>query len=133
MHDDIPRRWLRGEADGPMTVPPAYGDQDVEALYRDLLLLHAQAAEFRGLDLRAVPGYADFSVDSAIRAVAAAPEELVGVSARLAVMYDLAGVDTPGHDSFSDAFAVLADSTLALKPDHGSGFGPVDLIRTSAP
>jgi hypothetical protein len=113
-----------------MTPPPAYGDPDVEALYRDLLFLHALAPEFRDLDLSGVPGYTDFSTDGAMRAVAGAPGDVVGVSARLAVLYDLARARLPGHDdSLGDAYAVLAHSTLALKPDNGAGFVPQDLVE----
>jgi hypothetical protein len=111
-----------------MTEPPPRGERDVEALYRGLLFLHALAPEFRDLDLSAVPGYADFSPDGAMRAMAAAPEAEIGVSARLAVLYDLARADVPGHDTFGAAYAVLAASTLELKPHHGSDLGPADLI-----
>jgi len=102
-----------------MTPPPAEGAPDVpepdEALYRDLLFLHALAPEYRDLDLSALPGYGDFSPDSALRHLAAAPENEVGVSARLAVLYDVARAHLHDHETFGDAFAVLAGSTLALK------------------
>ena len=111
-----------------MTAPPASGEPDVEPLYRDLLFLHALAPEFRDLDLSAVPGYADFSADGAMRAVAAARVETIGVSARLAVLYDLARADVPQHNTLGDAYAVLAGATLELKPQQGSDFVPADLI-----
>jgi hypothetical protein len=112
-----------------MTSPVASGESDVEALYRDLLFLHALAPEFRDLDLSAVPGYADFSADTAMRAVAAASEEEIGASARLAVLYDLARAELPDHPRLGDPYAVLAGATLALKPDHGPAFGPGDLVQ----
>ena len=102
-----------------MTSPPAEGAPDVtepdEALYRDLLYLHALAPEYRDLDLSALPGYGDFYADSALRHLADAPEGEVGVSARLAVLYDVARAHLHDHETLGDAYAVLAGSTLALK------------------
>ena len=102
-----------------MTPPPAEGAPDVtepdEGLYRDLLYLHALAPEYRDLDLSALPGYGDFNADSALRHLAEAPEGEVGVSARLAVLYDVARAHLHDHETLGDAYAVLAGSTLALK------------------
>ena len=114
-----------------MTPPPAEsrpdGDLD-EALYRDLLFLHAQAPEYRDIDLSALPGYGEFSVDSGLRHLAAAPGNQVGVSARLAVLYDVARAHLHDHESLGDAFAVLARSTLELKPERSASFTTTDLV-----
>ena len=97
-----------------MTAPPGDVEPDVEARYRDLLFLHAQAPEYRDLDLSVLPGYADFEIGPALRAVAAAPEDEVPVSARLAVLYDLARAGMPGRETRGEAYSRLADSALAL-------------------
>jgi hypothetical protein len=114
-----------------MTPPPAEGGPDGserDALYRDLLLLHALAPEYRSLDLSALPGHGDFSVPRALRAVAAAPRTLVGISARLAVLYDVARSGPHADAAVGDAFGDLAVSTLPPKTDQGPSLAPADLI-----
>jgi hypothetical protein len=111
-----------------MTYPPDSGEAEVEARYRDLLFLHAQSPDFRGVDLSVLPGYGDHSVDEAMRAVAAAPPEEIPVSARLAVLYDLARADLPERRTLGDAYSELAESTLALKPEHPPEFVPGRLV-----
>jgi hypothetical protein len=64
-----------------------------------------------------------------MREVAAARGDQVAVSARLAVLYDLARAARSGHASLGDAYAVLADSALALKPDHGPEFDFAALVE----
>src|SRR4051794_12110843 len=103
-----------------MTAPPDY-DPDVEARYRALPFLHAQSPDFRDLDLSAVPGFGDLSVDTAMQLVADAPGEEIPVSARLAVLYDLSKTAAPdpglGADEHSpDGLMDLASSALRLKP-----------------
>ena len=73
-----------------MTPPPDNGDPDVEARYRDLLFLHAQSPEFADVDLTRMPEFEGLSVAECLRNVSDAPGEQIPVSARLAVLYDLA-------------------------------------------
>src|SRR3954464_13855783 len=66
-----------------MTVPPYGGDPDGGGRRRALLFLHAQSPAFRDIDLSALPGYADLSIDEALQVVARAPADEIPVSARL--------------------------------------------------
>ena len=100
-----------------MTAPPDNGDPYVEARYRDLLFLHAQSPEFADVDLTRMPEFADLSVAECLRNVAEAPGEQIPVSARLAVLYDLAKAGTQ-QGFVADDYRRLVSSTLALKPGN---------------
>lgn len=100
-----------------MTPPQDFGDPDVEARSRALLFLHAQSPDFADVDLTRVPEFADLTVARCLQRVSDAPGEQIPVSARLAVLYDLAKAGM-GQGLVADDYRRLVSSTLALKPGN---------------
>jgi hypothetical protein len=86
-------------------------DADSEAgAHQALVGLHAIAGAFGELDPETLPGFGVFSPGTALRVVAEAPEEEVPVSARLAVLHDLARADFPDYESHEAEYRLLAAS-----------------------
>jgi hypothetical protein len=109
-----------------MTPPPDNSATDVEARFRALLFLHAQSPDFADVDLTRLPEFAELTVAECLRKVTDAPGELIPVSARLAVLYDLAKAGT--HQGLvADDYRRLVGSTLALKPGN-TLVPPEDLV-----
>ena len=112
-----------------MTASQDSGESQAEARYRDLLFLHAQAPEYRDIDLTALPGWDGHTLDDCIEAVAAASVDEIPVSARLGVLYDLARAGVPQRGLVGDGYRRLADSALALKPDRPPELVPDRLVQ----
>ncbi len=83
---------------------------DIDEQRDALLVLHARAGAFGGLDARAVPGLRHPSVAEALRAVADADDGAVSAAARLRVLHDLAKADFPGYDEAEGEYRALAAS-----------------------
>ena len=84
-------------------------DQNAEA-HHALIGLHAAAGSLGEIDPDTLPGFRTFSPGTALRVVAEAPEEEIPVSARLAVLHDLARADFPDYESNEAEYRLLAAS-----------------------
>jgi hypothetical protein len=90
--------------------PDSYVDQDAEARHHALLSLHALSGAFGDLDPTIFPGFTPASPGTAMQALAAAPEREIPVSARLAVLFNLARAGLPHYESYEGEYRLLADS-----------------------
>lgn len=90
--------------------PDSYVDQDAEARHHALLSLHALSGTFGDLDPTIFPGFTPASPDTAMQTLAAAPEQEIPVSARLAVLFNLARAGLPHYESYEAEYRLLADS-----------------------
>ena len=85
--------------------PDSYVDQDAEARHHALLSLHALSGTFGDLDPTIFPGVTPASPGTAMQALAAAPEREIPVSARLAVLFNLARAGLPHYESMRPSTA----------------------------
>jgi hypothetical protein len=90
--------------------PDSYVDQDAEARHHALLSLHALSGTFGDLDPTIFPGFTPASPGTAMQTLAAAPEQEIPVSARLAVLFNLARAGLPHYESYEAEYRLLADS-----------------------
>jgi hypothetical protein len=90
--------------------PDSYVDQDAEARHHALLRLHALAGAFGDLDPTIFPGFTPASPGTALQTLAAAPEQEIPVSARLAVLFNLARAGLPHYESYEAEYRLLAES-----------------------
>jgi hypothetical protein len=90
--------------------PDSYVDQDAEARHHALLSLHALSGAFGDLDPTIFPGFTPASPGTAMQTLAAAPEQEIPVSARLAVLFNLARAGLPHYESYEAEYRLLADS-----------------------
>jgi len=80
--------------------PDSNVDQDAEARKDALLSLHVFSGAFEDLDPKIIPRFGPSSPGTALHVVAEAPEQEVPISARLAVLYDLARAGLPEYESY---------------------------------
>jgi hypothetical protein len=90
--------------------PDSYVDQDAEARHHALLSLHALSGAFGDLGPTIFPGFTPASPGTAMQTLAAAPEQEIPVSARLAVLFNLARAGLPHYESYEGEYRLLADS-----------------------
>jgi hypothetical protein len=90
--------------------PDSDVDHDAEVGHHALIALHALAGTLGDVDPGEHPGFRPTSPAEALRAVAQAPEEEIPVSARLAVLHDLARADMPHFDEHEAEYRLLAES-----------------------
>ena len=90
-------------------------DQGADA-HQALIGLHDLAGTFGPVDTGNLPGFNFTPSDAAMRAVAEAPKEEIPVSARLAVLHDLARADFPDYESHEAEYRLLAASAV---DEHG--------------
>jgi hypothetical protein len=96
--------------DGPN--PRHDGDEPGEEWYRALIALHALSPDYR-MDWERLPGpYRGRDIGADLRLVTEAPPDAIPVSARLAVLYDLAKADYPERAGNADAYRALAESAV---------------------
>jgi hypothetical protein len=89
-------------------VPP-----DATTLHQSLVGLHALAS---GIETGSLPGFhPPASTGDQLRAVAAAPEQEVPISARVDLLYELADADFPGYDKHAQAYRALAGSVASAR------------------
>ncbi len=95
-----------------MTDRPRNSDSDSDAVapQEALVSLHARSGAFGGLDLGLIPGFRQTSPSTALRAVAEAPEQDAPISARIAVLYDLAKAHFPDFEASEREYRLLAES-----------------------
>ncbi|HEX2362353.1 MAG TPA: hypothetical protein VHI11_09800 [Jiangellaceae bacterium] len=94
-----------------------------EDRYRALVALHALSPDY-GMYRERLPGpYQGRDIGADLRLVTEAPDDEIPVSARLAVLYDLAKAGYPGSDDYAAAYPALAESAVQrrIRPDQ-----PVD-------
>jgi hypothetical protein len=90
-----------------MTEDPTDTHPDAEARHHALLTLHALSGD---LDPKVIPGFRSASPGTALQTVAEAPEQAIPVSARLAVLFNLARAGLPNYESYEAEYRLLADS-----------------------
>jgi hypothetical protein len=90
--------------------PDSEVDHDSETRHHALVGLHAIAGAFGDIDPGTLPGFRPSSPGTALRAVAEAPENEIPVSARLAVLHDLARAGFPHYESNEAEYRLLAAS-----------------------
>jgi len=90
--------------------PDSEVEQDSETRHHALVGLHAIAGAFGDIDPEDLPGFRPSTPGTALRAVAEAPEDEIPVSARLAVLHDLAVKDFPHYESHEAEYRLLAAS-----------------------
>lgn len=95
--------------------PDSEVDPDSETRHHALLGLHALAGAFGEIDPDSLPGFQSSSPGTALRAIAEAPEHEIPVSARLAVLHDLARADFPHYESNEAEYRLLAASIAQPK------------------
>jgi hypothetical protein len=88
----------------------SYADEDAEARHDALLSLHALSGAFGDLDTKIIPGFRSASPGTALQTLAEAPEQEIPISARLAVLYDLARAGLPEYESYEAEYRHLAES-----------------------
>jgi hypothetical protein len=104
--------------------PRQGGDEHAEDLYRALVALHALSPDYQ-MDRERLPeDYRGRDVGADLRLVTEASPDQIPVSARLAVLYDLAKAGYPGRADNADAYRSLAESAVRhrIRPDE-----PVDI------
>ena len=84
--------------------------------HQALIGLHDLAGAFGSVDMGSLPGFNFTPNDTALRVVAEAPKEEIPVSARLAVLHDLARADFPDYESHEAEYRLLAASAV---DEHG--------------
>jgi hypothetical protein len=92
-----------------------YVDQNAEAHQYALLKLHALAGALGGVDPSIIPGFLSLSPGSALQTLAEASEQEVSISARLAVVYDLARAGLPQYESYEAEYRLLAASVAEAR------------------
>jgi hypothetical protein len=95
--------------------PDSYVDQDAEARHDALLSLHALSGAFKDLDPTIIPGFRTSSPATALQVLAEAPEQEVPISARLAVLYDLARAGLLQYESYKAEYRLLAESVAGAR------------------
>lgn len=95
-------------------------DADGDTVHHALIGLHVMAGAF-DIEPGGVPGLRPLSPGAALRAVAAAPEDEVSISARLAALHELARADFPGYEDHQPEYLLLAASAAGendMDPDQ---------------
>jgi hypothetical protein len=103
----------------------------VEAHHRALIALHALSPDYR-VDREKLPEpYRGRRIDEDLRLVTEAPIDEVPVSARLAVLYDLAKADYPGRPAEPGAYQELASSAVRfrVRSEEGERIAGEDLLE----
>ncbi len=95
--------------------PDSYVDQDAEARHHALLSLHALAGAFGDLDPKLFPGFTSASPGTALQTLAGAPEQEIPISARLAVLFNLARAGLPHYESYEAEYRRLAESVAQTR------------------
>ena len=95
--------------------PDSNVDQDAEARKDALLSLHVFSGAFEDLDPKIIPRFGPSSPGTALHVVAEAPEQEVPISARLAVLYDLARAGLPEYESYEAEYRLLAESVAGAR------------------
>lgn len=90
--------------------PDSDVEMDAETPHHALVDLHALAGTLGPIDPGGVPGFRPTPPATALRAVAEAPEEEIPVSARLAILHDLARADFPAYEAHQAEYRLLAAS-----------------------
>jgi hypothetical protein len=93
--------------DGPTD---SYVDRDTESRHHALLSLHALSGTFGALDPKIIPGFRSASPGTALQTLAEAPEQEIPISARLAVLFNLARAGLPHYESYQAEYRRLAES-----------------------
>src|SRR5215203_3019444 len=92
--------------------PRQDGDEYVEERYRALTALHALSPDYR-MDRERLPEpYQGRDIGADLRLVTGALPDDIPVSARLAVLYDLAKAGYPGRADNAEAYRELAESAV---------------------
>jgi hypothetical protein len=95
--------------------PDSYIDQDAEARHHALLSLHALSGTFGDLDPKVFPGFTSASPGTALQTLAEAPEQEIPVSARMAVLFNLARAGLPHYESYEAEYRRLAESVAQTR------------------
>ncbi|MGH8913678.1 MAG: hypothetical protein ACRDZM_04085 [Acidimicrobiia bacterium] len=80
--------------------------------HQALIGLHDLAGAFGPVDMGILPGFNFTPSDTAMRVVAEAPKEEIPVSARVAVLHDLARADFPDYETHEAEYRLLAASAV---------------------
>jgi hypothetical protein len=90
-------------------------DRDAEARQHALLSLYALSGAFEGLDPKIIPGFRPASPGTALQTLAEASEQEIPISARLAVLSDLAEARLPHYESYEAEYRLLAESVAQAR------------------
>ncbi len=95
-----------------MTDRPPESDVDPDAEWRHdaLIGLHVLSGAYGEIDTGVLPGFRPISPAAALRAVAEAPDDEIPLSARVAVLHDLARARFPHRKSHEAEYMLLAAS-----------------------
>lgn len=95
-------------------------DHDAEEQHHALITLHDLAGALGDVDLETDERFRPRSPGEALQVIATAPEEDVPLSARLAVLHDLARADFPGFEAHEAEYRQVVESITGpyrLQPD----------------